>query len=51
MNQDIRTISVYILNNFKRAHNKIYFDFLASIQNNLRVVDLIIRNMKLIKYF
>ena len=30
MNQNIRTIAVYILNNFKRFHSKIYFDFFAS---------------------
>ena len=31
MNRNIRTTTVYILNDFKRAHNKIYSDFSASI--------------------
>ena len=31
MNRDIRTTVIYISNNFKRAHNKTYFDFSASI--------------------
>ena len=30
MNRDIRAIVVYILNNFKRAYNKTYFDLSAS---------------------
>ena len=31
MNRDIRATAVYILNDFKRVHNKIYSDFSASI--------------------
>ena len=51
MNRNIRMITVYILNDFKRVHSKIYFDLSASIRKNLRVADLMIRNMKLIKNF
>ena len=49
MNRNIRTTAIYILNDFKRIHSKIYFDFSASTQKNLRVINLIIRNMKLKK--
>ena len=49
MNRNIRATAVYILNDFKRAHNKIYSDFSASIRKNLRAADLMIRNMKLIE--
>ena len=31
VNRDIQAIIVYILNNFKRAHNKTYVNFFASI--------------------
>ena len=51
MNQNIRATVVYILNDFKRVHNKIYFDFFALTRKNLRAADLIIRNIKLIKNF
>ena len=51
MNQDIRTTAVYILNDFKRAYSKIYFDSSTSIQKKFRAADLMIRNMKLIKNF
>ena len=51
VNRDIRTTVVYILNNFKRAHSKIYFDLSASIQKNFRAADLMIKNMNLIKNF
>ena len=51
INRDIRAIAVYILNDFKRAHSKIYFDLSASIQENFRAADLIIKDMKLIKNF
>ena len=51
MNRNIRAIVVYILNDFKRAYNKIYFNFFALIRKNFRVADLMIRNMKLIKNF
>ena len=51
MNRSIRAIVVYILNDFKRAHSKAYFDFSASTQKNLRAADLIIRNIRLIKNF
>ena len=51
MNRNIRATAVYILNNFKRVHNKIYSVLFASIQENLRVADLMIRKMKLIKIF
>ena len=43
--------AVYILNDFKRAHNKIYFDFSASTQENFHAADLMIKNMRLIKNF
>ena len=51
MNRSIRTIAVYILNNFKRAHNKIYSNLFALTRKNSRAVDLIIGSMKLIKNF
>ena len=51
MNQGIRATVVYILNDFKRAHSKTYFDFFASTQKNFRAADLMIRDMKLIKDF
>ena len=51
MNRNIRATAVYILNNFKRARNKIYSNLFTSIQENLRAADLIIRNIKLIKNF
>ena len=51
VNWSIRATVVYILNDFKRVHNKTYSDFSASTRENLRVVDLMIRNMKLIKSF
>ena len=51
MNQNIRATAVYILNDFKRVYSKIYFDLSASIRKNFCVVDLMIRNIKLIKNF
>ena len=51
MNRNIRATAVYILNDFKRVYNKTYFDFSASTRKNLRVIDLMIRDMKLIKNF
>ena len=51
MNRNIRATVIYILNNFKRVHNKIYFDFFTSIRKNFRAADLIIKNTKLIKNF
>ena len=51
MNRNIRATAVYILNDFKRAYNKIYFDFFISIQENFRVADLMIKDIKLIKNF
>ena len=51
INRSIRATAVYILNNFKRAHSKTYFNLSASIRKNLRAADLIIKDMKLIKNF
>ena len=51
MNQDIRTSAVYILNDFKYTHSKIYFDISASIQKNFRAADLMIKNIRLMKNF
>ena len=51
MNRNIRAIVVYILNDFKRAHSKIYSDLFASTRENFRAADLMIRNIKLIKNF
>ena len=51
MNRNIRATVVYILNDFKRAHSKIYSDFSASIRKDFRAADLMIRNIKLIKNF
>ena len=51
MSRNIRTTVVYILNDFKRVHNRIYSDFSVSTRKNFRAVDLMIRNMKLMKNF
>ena len=51
MNRDIRTTVVYILNDFKRVHNKIYFNLFALIRKNFRAADLMIRDIELIKNF
>ena len=50
-NRDIRTTVISILNNFKRAHNKVYVYFFALTWRNLRAVALMIKDMKLIKNF
>ena len=49
MNRSIRATVVYILNDFKRAHSKTYFDFSASTRKDLRAADLMIRDMRLIE--
>ena len=49
MNRDIRATAVYILNDFKHAHSKTYFDLFASTRKNFRAADLMIKDMKLIK--
>ena len=49
VNRSIRAIAVYILNNFKRAHSKIYSNFSTSTQKNFRAADLMIRSIRLIK--
>ena len=49
MNRGIRATAVYILNNFKHVHNKIYSDFSSSTRKNFRAADLMIRDIKLIK--
>ena len=49
MNRSIRATVVYILNDFKRAHSKIYSDLSASTREDLRAADLMIRNMRLIE--
>ena len=51
MNRDIRATVVYILNDFKQVHNKIYFNFSALTREDFRAVNLMIRNIKLIKNF
>ena len=51
MNRSIRTTVIYILNDFKRVHNKIYSDLSASIRKNFCDVNLMIRDMRLIKDF
>ena len=51
MNRDIRAIAVYILNDFKRAYSKTCSDLFASIRKNFRAVNLMIKNMRLIKNF
>ena len=51
MSRNIRATAIYILNDFKRAHNKIYFDLSASIRKKFCAVDLIIKTIKLIKNF
>ena len=49
INQSIRATAAYILNDFKRAHNKTYFDFFALTRKNLRAADLMIKDMRLIE--
>ena len=49
MNRNIRATAAYILNDFKRVHNKTYFNLSALTRENLRAADLMIRDMKLIK--
>ena len=51
ISRSIQTIIVYILNDFKRVYSKTYSDFSTSTRKNFRVIDLIIKNIKLIKYF
>ena len=51
MNRNIRAITVYILNDFKRAHSKVYSDLSASTRKNFRAADLMIKDMRLIKNF
>ena len=51
MNRDIRTTAVYILNNFKHAHNKTYSDLSTLIRENFRAADLMIKDIKLMKNF
>ena len=51
MNRGIRTIAVYTLNDFKRAHSKTYSDFFASIRKDFRAADLMIKDMRLIENF
>ena len=51
MSRNIRTIIVYIINDFKRVYNKTYSDFSASIRENLRAADLMIRDIRLRKNF
>ena len=51
MNRSIRATAVYILNGFKRAHSKTYFDLSTSTRKDFRAADLMIRNMRLIENF
>ena len=51
MKRSIRATVVYILNDFKRVYNKIYFNFSTSIWENLCAADLMIKDMRLIKKF
>ena len=51
MNRNIWATAVYILNDFKCIHNKIYSDLFALTRKNLRAVNLMIRDMRLIKNF
>ena len=51
INRNIRTITVYILNDFKRVYSKIYFGLSASTREDFRVADLMIKDIKLIKNF
>ena len=51
MNRNIRTTTIYILNDYKRAHNKVNSDLSASIRKNFHAADLMIRNIKLLKNF
>ena len=51
MNRNVRATVVYILNNFKRAYSKAYFNLFASTRKNFRAVDLMIKDIRLIKDF
>ena len=49
MSRSIQAIIVYILNDFKRGHSKLYSNFSASTRDDLRAANLMINDMKLIK--
>ena len=49
MSRSIQATAAYILNDFKRVYNKVYFNLFASTRKDLRAADLMIRNMRLIK--
>ena len=49
ISRSIRATAVYILNDFKRAHSKTYFDLSAPTRKDLRAADLMIRGMRLIE--
>ena len=51
MNRSIRTTAVYILNDFKRVYNRIYFDLFILTRENFRAADLMINDIRLIKNF
>ena len=51
MNRDIQATAVYILNDFKRVHSKIYFNLSAMTRKNFHAADLMIKDMRLIKDF
>ena len=51
MNRNIRTTATYILNNFKRVHNKACSDLFASTYKNFCAAGLMIKDIKLIKNF
>ena len=51
MNRDIRATVVYILNDFKHAHSKTYFNSSALISENLRAMNLMIKDIRLIENF
>ena len=51
VNRDISAIIIYILNDFKRVHNKNYVNLFVPISENLYNIVLMNNNMKLIKDF
>ena len=51
MNQNIRTTTKYIINDYKRAFSDALINFLTLISNDFRAINLIMNDLRLIKNF
>ena len=49
INQNIRTTTKYIINDYKRAFSDVLIDFFTLTSNDFRVINLIMNDLKLIK--